>query len=175
MIYHSRRKIIWKNIREFKSVVAVVLATALGAGLLPFAPGTMGSVAGMPLAYAFRNWPVGPRLLFWSLIFLVGIWAAAVFDRLMETQDNQNIVIDEVVGIGIATWTAGDPATWVAAFVLFRFFDICKFPPVRSVDQWSKKQSSSGWSGFGVMADDVIAGFEALLCILVMQSLGVLT
>jgi phosphatidylglycerophosphatase A len=153
----------------------LLIATALGSGLLPVAPGTMGTLAAIPLAYATRHWDWTFRVCLWGGLTLLGTWAAKVFDQTMETSDNQNIVIDEVIGLGITAWTAGDdPKTWVAAFIFFRVFDILKPPPVRGVDSWSKKQSSPWWGGFGVIADDMIAGFEGLGVILLLQWLRVL-
>ena len=174
-IYSARRKISWKSVKGLKPTIALFIATAFGAGLFPIAPGTMGSLAGIPLAYWTREWDWPARILFWGGLTLLGTWAAKVFDQTMKTNDNQNIVIDEVIGMGITTWTAGsDLKTWIAAFVLFRIFDILKPPPVRNIDQWSKKQSSPWWKGFGVIADDMIAGFEGLGVILVLQWLHVL-
>jgi phosphatidylglycerophosphatase A len=147
---------------------ALITATALGAGLAPIAPGTMGTLVGLPIAYATNLWPVAPRVILWLGLTALGTWAAQVFDRMMKTGDNQCIVIDEVVGLGITAWTAGRHATTLAAaFVLFRFFDIVKPPPVRQVDSWSKKHPA--WSGFGVMADDILAGFQALICVMLLQ------
>jgi phosphatidylglycerophosphatase A len=103
-------------------------------------------------------------------------------DEIMGTKDNQSIVMDEVVGLGVTAWTAGHhTSTLIAAFVLFRAFDILKPPPVRQLDRWSKKKASqkgnasaAWWGGFGVMADDLLAGFEALTVIFILQQLGVL-
>ena len=88
-------------------------------------------------------------------------------DRLMGTGDNQNIVVDEVLGMGITLlfWREG----WLAmaiGFGLFRLFDSWKPWPIRWVDDWSKvaaKNPKTPWAGgFGVMADDLAAGIVAL-------------
>lgn len=174
-IYSGRRKIIWKNVRGFQPIFATLVATALGAGLFPFGPGTMGTLVSVPLAYVSQDWSIWGRLALWLGLTALGSWAAMVFDRTMKTGDNQNIVIDEVIGLGITAWTAGtDLKTWIAAFVAFRFFDILKPPPVRQIDAWSKKQNSPLWGGFGVIADDIVAGFQGLAVILVLQYCGVL-
>jgi phosphatidylglycerophosphatase A len=151
--------------------MAAIVATAAGAGLSPVAPGTMGSLVALPIAYFTRHWSWEVRLAFWGFLTLVGTWAAKVFDQLMETRDNQCIVIDEVIGIGITSWTVGDDLkTWCFAFVCFRFFDILKPPPVRQVDRWSKNKSA--WSaGFGVIADDMVAGLQGLGLIILLQGL----
>ncbi len=174
-IYSGRRKINWRSIKSARSCIALGVSTALGAGLFPVAPGTMGTLVGIPVAFFSQEWPWLFRFSFWIALFLLGSWSAKVFDETMQTQDNQNIVIDEVIGLGVSAWTAGSHfKTWVAAFCLFRFFDVLKPPPVRQIDQWSKKQESLYWGGMGVMADDLIAGFQALGLILCFQWLGIL-
>ncbi len=172
----GRRKIIWQRVKGFKAISAFSVATALGAGLFPIAPGTMGTLFAVPLAYASRDWAWTEKGLLWLGLTLLGTWAAKEFDEMMETHDNQNIVIDEVVGLGITAWTAGsDPKNWIAAFVLFRIFDMIKPPPVRQVDTWSKNQSSPWWGGFGVIADDIVAAIQALSIILLLQWLKILS
>ena len=100
---------------------AVFIATAGGAGLLPKAPGTWGTMVGIPIAYFTRDWPLEHRIGLWIAITAIGTWSAQVFDQTMQSTDNQNIVIDEVVGMGITGWTAGNNwQAWLAAFVLFQ-------------------------------------------------------
>ncbi len=86
------------------------------------------------------------------IIVLLGIFVAQVFEKHADQHDSKEIVIDEVAGFLIAmTWL---PPTWqslVAGFLLFRFFDIVKPPPIRQIDQRMQ-------GGIGVMADDVAAG-----------------
>lgn len=184
-IYSRRRKLIWQKLRNPKTAFAFWIATASGAGLFPIAPGTAGTVAALPVVYFTIGWPVESRLLFWVLMTFAGTWAAKVVDEAMETKDNQNIVIDEVIGFGIASWTIGpwlgvekSTLSWVTAFLLFRFFDGVKPPPIRQVDRWSHSQPHSPWSGwlggFGVNADDIVAGFQSLAIVMILQWLRVL-
>ena len=173
--YSGKRQILWDQIDGTQSILAFILATALGAGLGPRAPGTFGTMMGVPLAYLVRNESDWVKLGIWVGMTLVGIWAATLFDQMMKTHDNQNIVIDEVVGMGISSWTAGgDWKTWVSAFLLFRLFDVWKPFPVGQVDAWSKRQTHPLWDGIGVMMDDVIAGFQALLVIVLLQKYQIL-
>ena len=170
-----RRRMDWGKVQNIRSILVVWVATASGAGLSPVMPGTMGSLVGMPIAYAMQRADGAGRLLFWLLIFGIGTWSAQAFDRLMKTQDHSSIVVDEVVGMAISSWTAGvNPKTWFVSFLAFRFFDILKPWPIRKVDAWSKKQSSAWWGGFGVMFDDVLAGIEALVVVILLQKLGFL-
>jgi phosphatidylglycerophosphatase A len=174
-VYLDRRKIDWAKVRGAKSVAAFWISTALGAGLFPVAPGTMGTLVALPIAYYTNEWDLTARVLFWLGLTVIGTWAATVFDQMMGTGDNQNIVIDEVIGLGVTAWTAGrDLKTLAVAFVLFRIFDVIKPPPVRQVDKWSKNQASPWAGGFGVIADDIVAGFQALALILVLQHLQLL-
>jgi phosphatidylglycerophosphatase A len=178
----DRRVIHWKKLRSPKIFGAFACATALGAGLSPIAPGTMGSLVSLPLIYALSNASDILKLAIWVGLFVLGTWASKVMDESMGSSDNQNIVIDEVVGMGITAWTAGENAlTLGAAFLIFRFFDVIKPPPVRQIDSWSKIQASkrqgalsAWWGGFGVMADDLFAGVQGLLVIVVLQRLGIL-
>lgn len=172
-IINPRRVLHWERVRSPKSIAAVFIGTAGGAGLFPIAPGTMGTLVGLPLAYYTTNLALAPRLFFWGLIIVAGTWACKEFDVLMGSHDNQNLVIDEVAGIGITCWTLGASLEihamgWLAAFLLFRFFDVIKIPPVRQIDRLSKK--GSAWlGGFGVMADDLAAGIQGLLTVILLQ------
>lgn len=142
---------------------------------------------GVPLVWYSAAEPDSVRLSLWLGILILGTWAAKTLDQKMGTGDHQSIVIDEVVGFGISAWTAQNHAiTLLVAFVLFRFFDIFKLPPVRQLDRWSKNQSPSSKStgqasrltpwigGVGVMADDVAAGLQTLLLVVLLQHFGIL-
>ena len=173
----SRRPLDWTAVKGPRAISCLAIATSLGAGLFPFAPGTMGTLFSVPLTYWTNPWAWPLRAVLWIFLFVIGTWSAKVFDELMHSKDNQNIVIDEVVGYGITAWTAGrEWKTLLAAFVLFRFFDVIKPTPIRQVDEWSKikagenrGESSRWWGGFGVMADDVLAGIQGLIVILILQ------
>jgi len=147
---------------------ATLIATALGAGLLPLAPGTWGTAAAVPLAWAVDR--LGARTGFGEWIFVgvlaivtaIGSFAADVYCKATGKHDNQQIVIDEVAGYLLTLIAV--PRTWpnlVLAFVLFRVFDIWKPPPVRWMDRTIK-------GGFGVVADDLGAGvYGAIVLFLV--------
>jgi len=175
-LYSNRRQLNWEKVNNPKTLFAVLIATVFGAGLLPWAPGTMGAAAALPVAFYTQNWTVPIRILFWAFIFVIGTWAALIFDQTMQTEDNQNIVVDEFLGLGISAWTAGQNViTWLVAFGLFRFFDALKPPPVRQIDSWSKKQTSPLVRAFGVIADDLMAAFISLTIIVILQRLEILT
>jgi phosphatidylglycerophosphatase A len=172
----ERNIIFWDRIKSLKTAFAVWIATASGAGLVPKAPGTAGTLVAVPLFWVLANsaWPYKFEVLL--LILAAGTWASKVFDETMETGDNQCIVIDEVLGFGITALPLAQRSpgwTWVLAFFLFRLFDIVKIPPVRQLDQWSKKkakeknQLSAWWGGFGVMGDDLLAGIQGWIVLVI--------
>lgn len=144
--------------RALMSHPAGWIATALGAGLLPKAPGTAGSlIALLPWWFLLRGLPIGAYVAVLAVGFLLGVWACEVSDRRLGMHDQGALVWDEVVGMWITLFAA--PVQWwwmVAGFVLFRLFDIWKPWPVRWADR-------SVRGGLGVMLDDVVAGIYALI------------
>jgi phosphatidylglycerophosphatase A len=134
------------------------IALGFGAGLSPVAPGTVGTLVAMPLAAALRAVTNDAGyLVVVALSFIVGVWAAGATGRALGVADHGAIVWDEVVAFLLVLYFVGpDPLRQAFAFLLFRVFDIVKLPPARQIDrEWH--------GGFGVMADDLIAAFYALL------------
>lgn len=135
------------------SALAVAIGTGCGAGFSPFAPGTVGSLLGVaiyvPLAAAGLP-AIGIAV---ALLFPAGVWAAGVCGKRFGAHDHGRIVVDEVVGQFIALASFPPQPGWLlAGFLLFRLFDIWKpFPAGRIDERWR--------TPFGVMADDVVAGF----------------
>ncbi len=139
---------------------AIWLATWFGCGLMKPAPGTWGTLGGLPfgiLIYAAGGWIA--LLAAVIVLSLIGYWAAEKFEEQSGEHDNGAIVIDEVAGIWIALIPAALSIPYViAAFLLFRFFDILKPWPI----SWADKKLPGA---LGVMADDIIAGIFAALII----------
>lgn len=172
----NRRHINWQNLRNPKGALAIFIATAAGAGLGPIAPGTWGSLVALPLIWYTDSQPLLLKIILWILVFGIGTWSAKVVGETSGVSDNQNIVIDEVVGMGItAIAFHGSWQTLVVAFVVFRIFDMIKLPPIRQIDTWSKNVTSHWVGGFGVMIDDVLAGFQGFLVIALLQRLSLLS
>jgi phosphatidylglycerophosphatase A len=137
---------------------AALLATGFGAGLLPGAPGTWGSLAALPCAWAIRA-AGGPLALAAAaaLAFALGCAAAGRVARSSGRADPGFIVIDEVAGQWLALLPAAlDWRAYAAAFLLFRIFDIAKPWPARAVERRVA-------GGLGIMLDDVVAALYALL------------
>lgn len=139
---------------------APVIATWFGAGLLPIAPGTWGSLAALPCALILVTL-AGPWGLFLgaALLFPIGIWASARTAQDRGQDDPGTVVVDEVVGQWLTLLPiAFDLWLYPVGFFLFRIFDILKPWPIGWIDREVK-------GGFGIMADDVVAGlYAAALC-----------
>jgi Phosphatidylglycerophosphatase A and related proteins len=135
--------------------VALTIATALGAGYVPRAPGTCGTVVGLLLFWGLSDLPIWLYIVIVSLVVAIGTWAASITGKIYGEVDNQRIVIDEVAGY-LITMIAARPTLVVMlmGFVLFRFFDIVKPFPV----DWADKKVNNA---FGVMLDDILAGIYA--------------
>ncbi|MBK1664187.1 phosphatidylglycerophosphatase A [Rhodospirillum rubrum] len=130
----------------------LALTTWFGSGLIPFAPGTMGSIAALPFAWAIA-WAWGPWALVpaAALVFVIGTLAAEAHVRRSGEKDPQRIVIDEVAGQWLTLAVAPlDPLAYGVGLVLFRICDITKPWPACWADR-------SVPGGFGVMLDDGIA------------------
>ena len=146
---------------KFWSKVALCVATWFGSGLLPKAPGTWGSIAALPLIWVLAPYSPEIRLSFWLILLVFATFCTHTYSRSIQQSDPSSVVVDEVLGMGITTFWIPMTAPWLlAGFILFRIFDIIKIPPVRQVDLWSKKQTGF-FPAFGVIADDLIAGFQA--------------
>lgn len=136
--------------------IARRIATLWFIGFSPVAPGTMGTL----VAAAFVALvPMAPMVFIAATVAVtaLGIWASQAVEDLTGEKDPGYVIIDEVAGFMVSMLLL--PVTWgylAAAFVLFRFFDILKPPPIRQL------QSIKG--GVGVMIDDIAAG--AITCVL---------
>ncbi|HVG29714.1 MAG TPA: phosphatidylglycerophosphatase A [Pyrinomonadaceae bacterium] len=169
--------------------VALALATC-GVGLLPFAPGTWGSLVGVGLyllaraasagvfaraagtgwgAAQFEALQSAALLVLLCAVTLAGVWAATRAESLLGRKDPGAVVIDEVAGQLITfAFVPFKSGAWVVAvgFVLFRLFDIWKPYPVRRLEALE--------SGLGIMADDVLAGFYAATVLALVTSVSLL-
>ena len=146
---------------------SVLIATVLHAGRLTPAPGTWASAIAAAAAVPIVVF-AGPLALAIALLAVVqlGIWASGRVIRASQAEDPPIVVIDEVAGQWLALLAAPlDPLAWLAAFALFRLFDIVKPFPAN----WADARLSGG---VGAMADDLIAGLYAALWVLVLDWLG---
>ena len=131
------------------------LAFGFGSGLAKKAPGTMGTLAAIPVYLLFvqADWLIYSMLTVISTI--AGIWICGIAANKLAEHDFGGIVWDEVAGYLITMWLV--PCTWqtvLVGFVLFRIFDILKPWPIKYLDHHVK-------GGFGIMIDDVLAAIFA--------------
>ncbi|WP_028115832.1 phosphatidylglycerophosphatase A [Ferrimonas senticii] len=132
------------------------LAFGFGLGLAPKAPGTFGTLAALPLFFVMQDLGLPLYAAIVALMGLVGIYLCDKTAKDMGEHDNPAIVWDEVVGMLITM--AALPQGWhwwLIAFAAFRLFDIVKPWPIRLLDRHVH-------GGFGIMIDDVLAGFFGL-------------
>jgi len=187
--------VITASASERKPRLALFIATAGGLGYFPKAPGTFGSLLGVAFA-AVNLWIANTNIRFAPLapghswtdrspeanflsnqgtvalaLVIIGVWAATRAANFWQEKDPQKVVIDEVSGQSITYLGILSPGplphSWIyllAGFILFRVFDIWKPFPAR--------QAESLPGGWGIMADDWIAGIYAAVVLLVLRHFG---
>ena len=144
---------------------ARVIYTGLGLGLIPKAPGTFGTLLGIPLYWLLSplGWPL--YLVGTVFIFGLGFWAGLRAEADLDRHDAPEVVIDEVAGYLVTMFMAPAlPWCWVWGFVFFRLFDILKPWPV----SWADRRVAGS---LGVMLDDVLAGVYAWLSLRLLYSI----
>jgi len=139
---------VWRNPVHF-------LAFGFGSGAMPFAPGTFGTLAALPIYLLMLPLSLWAYLAVVWVMTLLGVWLCHVTSRDLGVHDHGGIVWDEIVGYLITMIAAPPGWQWiVAGFVLFRFFDIIKPWPIG----WADRRVHGG---LGIMLDDVLAGVLA--------------
>lgn len=142
------------------------IALGFGAGLAPKAPGTVGTLIAYPIWWLMA--PIAPAVS-WAMVaagFVIGIWACARTSLDLGVSDSGAIVWDEIIAMLAVLLLV--PRGWVwaaAAFIFFRLFDIWKPFPISYFDRTLK-------GGFGVMLDDVLAAFYAVVAVRVLEQLA---
>ena len=155
---------------------ALLAATCGGVGRAAFAPGTFGSLVGLPLSLvlgAAAAWlagrmgspaglvPAGIEAGLVAVLFLIGVPICTRAAELLGSKDPGPVVFDEAVAVPVVLLAVPladrGPVTLAAAFVLFRIFDILKPPPVRQLERLP--------TGLGIMADDIAAAVLACGCL----------
>src|SRR5215813_646119 len=148
-------------------ILVTLVATALGAGFVPYAPGTMGTLVAIPLAWGAAHLGQAGYLLIMVSVTAFGIWAADAYVEATGVEDNQRIVIDEVAGYLVTL--AAVQRSWfnlIVGFGLFRLLDSWKPWPVRWLDEKIP-------GGLGVVVDDLGAGVYAGLVLFVLDRFDV--
>ena len=133
-----------------------------GSGLAPRAPGTFGTIVGLPLFWLISSYSLSVKLAIIAALFVLGIYCCDKTGKALGVADHGAIVWDEIVAMMLVLVFA--PLTWLGwlvAFCLFRLFDIWKPFPISYFDAKLK-------NGFGVMFDDLLAAIYAIICVLVL-------
>ncbi len=140
--------------------LALALATWFGCGYFPWGPGTIGALVAVSIAFVLHVYAGSGRFFFFVLVIVwlvPAIWASTRSARLVKAKDPGLVVIDEVLGqwltlVGAATLTWKN---FLAAFLLFRVFDIWKPWPIRKIERLPE--------GYGIVCDDLAAGLYGAL------------
>lgn len=144
-----------QNSKKFINELNLSLATGLGFGYSPVAPGTVGSILAILIYWLL---PVQYFLFYTILLLLVSFYIAGAAEKTLGQKDSQKIIIDELVGMSIVLLFVPPKFIYILlAFVFFRFFDISKFYPAKSIEKLQ--------GGLGIVGDDILAGLYASLLI----------
>ncbi len=145
---------------------AHLIALGGGAGLVPRAPGTVGTLLAVPLYWGWAaQFSLQIQLVLIALAFVAGIWACGRTGRALGVSDHGGMVWDEVVAFFLVLVFTPEGLVWqVFAFLLFRLFDIVKPQPIRYYDRTLH-------GGFGVMFDDLLAAGYTLLVLALARAL----
>lgn len=141
----------------------LLIASGFGSGYSPIAPGTAGAFLAMLIWWGYALILNNAYLIFLCTLILVfiftilGIWSAGVAEKYWG-KDPSRVVIDEMVGTWIALLAVPHYQQWgymLAAFILFRFFDILKPLGIKQMERFP--------GGYGIMADDILSGIYGLI------------
>jgi phosphatidylglycerophosphatase A len=139
------------DIENIKRTGIIVISTWFGCGFFPFAPGTIASIATLPLLFLLRNCSLLVRIIVLVSMTSLGIAVSEYAEQIFGEKDPKQVVIDEVTGMLVCCLFI--PFEWRyigAGFILFRLLDILKPFPVSTAETLK--------GGFGIIVDDLIAG-----------------
>ena len=137
----------------------MLLAFGFGTGLAPKAPGTAGTLVGIPFAVMLSGLPVVQEWIAIVVMSIAGVFICGYATRKLGVHDHGGIVWDEIVGYVIAVAFVPDTwLWWLLGFAFFRLFDIVKPWPIRELDHRIH-------GGLGIMLDDIVAAVFAALCL----------
>ena len=132
-------------------------ALGFGSGLAKKAPGTFGTLVGLPLFWLISSYALNTQLIIITSLFMIGIYFCDKTGKALGVADHGAIVWDEIVAMMLVlAFTPAGFIFWFIAFLLFRLFDIWKPYPICYFDAKLK-------NGFGVMFDDLLAAIYAIL------------
>jgi phosphatidylglycerophosphatase A len=138
--------------RSAAKFISLGIATGIGVGYSPLAPGTCGTLLAVPIYLVLSRIPSPLYELTLGTLLFLSIWSADQAEKHLGRKDDRRIVIDEIVGFLVTMlWLPPTPLMMITGFLFFRFFDILKPFPIRQLERRVK-------GGLGVTLDDVLAG-----------------
>jgi len=156
------------NLGRTMDKIIMALATGFYTGYAPKAPGTVGTLVAFPIHFLIILLPFPGYYLALAAILVLAIITAGMAEKIIDRQDPGMVVIDEIIGMLIGLmFIPLTVAALVAAFVLFRIFDIWKPFPVNWLDTHLH-------GGTGIVLDDVMAGLYTLACVQGLCLVGIL-
>jgi phosphatidylglycerophosphatase A len=139
------------------------LASGFGSGLAPVAPGTLGTLVGIPICFLCSPLPWFLRLLVVLVLMGLSVYITGRAEEIYQKKDDQRIVIDEIIGFQVTMLPVTITAVHLCiGFVLFRLFDILKPFPIHYLERLP--------AGWGIVLDDVCAGVYAGILLLLLVS-----
>lgn len=141
-------------------------ALGFGTGLAKKAPGTFGTLVGLPLFWLIASLSFPIQITIIAALFLIGIYFCDKTGKVLGVSDHSAIVWDEIVAMMLVlTVTLNQWQWWLVAFLLFRLFDIWKPSPIHQCDAKIK-------GGLGVMLDDLLAAIYAMISLKALEWLS---
>jgi phosphatidylglycerophosphatase A len=137
---------------KFRERAVLFVATGFFIGTVPFAPGTFGSLIGLPVCFLLSHLNLLESVICILVFILFAMGIASAAEKIIKQRDPGQIVIDEIAGLMVTF--AGLPfnlKTVLAGFIIFRVFDILKPFPIRMLER-------RVGGGSGIVLDDVLAG-----------------
>ncbi len=156
-----------KGYSKLTARTALFIATGFGAGYLPRAPGTWGSLWGIGVAAVVNLFSPGAAISLMAFLIVVAVWSSEVAARHFGQEDPGRVVVDEIAGMALSLWTVPlSVINIIAAFFLFRALDIFKPFPIRQIERRFH-------GGVGIVMDDLVAGVVTNIVLHIMGSLNV--
>ena len=144
--------------------IFLLIATFCGLGYVPFAPGTVGSLASFIIwgPLIFFKYSFWIRFLILIIVIIIAILSSNESVKYFKIKDPKQIVIDEVAGMGVVLlFVDSEYFIAILGFILFRFFDILKPWPIKKIEKLP--------NGFGVVLDDIMAGIYSLFFLILIK------
>lgn len=136
-----------------------LIAFGFGTGLLPFMPGTFGTLLAIPFYLVLAQFSCKLYFLFSMISFLIGIWICRVAEIMVGIEDFSGIVWDEMVGFWVTMFMVPiSTFSIVCGFLIFRAFDVLKPWPISFLNHRVH-------GGLGIMLDDLVAGIASCICL----------